>query len=45
MLVFYGLGNIFGAGIYVLVGKIAGIAGIYAPLSFIVACIVVFLPL
>jgi APA family basic amino acid/polyamine antiporter len=42
MLVFYGLGNIFGAGIYVLVGKIAGIAGIYAPLSFIVACIVVF---
>ena len=42
MLVFYGLGNIFGAGIYVLIGEIAGIAGVYAPLSFIVACVVVF---
>ena len=42
MLVFYGLGNIFGAGIYVLIGEIAGIAGIYIPLSFLLACIVVF---
>jgi len=42
MLIFYGLGNIFGAGIYVLIGEIAGIAGIYLPLSFLVACIVVF---
>lgn len=42
MLVFYGLGNIFGAGIYVLIGEIAGIAGIYIPLSFLIACIVVF---
>lgn len=42
MLVFYGLGNIFGAGIYVLIGEIAGIAGIYLPLSFLLACIVVF---
>ncbi|WP_428025323.1 APC family permease [Arcobacter sp.] len=41
LLVFYGLGNIFGAGIYVLVGKIAGISGIYIPFSFLVACIVV----
>jgi len=40
-LIFYGLGNILGAGIYVLVGKIAGISGIFAPISFIVACIVV----
>jgi len=42
MLIFYGLGNIFGAGIYVLIGKIAGIAGVYVPLSFLVACVVVF---
>ncbi len=42
MLVFYGLGNIFGAGIYVLIGEIAGISGIYLPLSFLLACIVVF---
>lgn len=41
MLVFYGLGNIFGAGIYVLIGKMAGIAGVYIPLSFLLACIVV----
>lgn len=41
LLIFYGLGNILGAGIYVLVGKIAGISGIYTPISFIVACIVV----
>ncbi|QOP41495.1 APC family permease [Sulfurimonas marina] len=42
LLVFYGLGNILGAGIYVLVGKVASISGYYAPLSFIIACIVVF---
>ncbi len=42
MLVFYGLGNIFGAGIYVLVGKMADIAGMYVPFSFLVACVVVF---
>ncbi len=42
MLVFYGLGNIFGAGIYVLIGEIAGISGIYMPLSFLIACIVIF---
>lgn len=42
MLVFYGLGNIFGAGIYVLIGEIAGIAGNHLPLSFLIACIVVF---
>jgi APA family basic amino acid/polyamine antiporter len=42
LLVFYGLGNIFGAGIYVLIGKMAGIAGMYVPLSFVVACFVVF---
>ncbi len=41
MLVFYGLGNIFGAGIYVLIGEMAGLAGIYIPFSFLLACIVV----
>ncbi|MCO4845467.1 MAG: amino acid permease [Sulfurovum sp.] len=41
MLVFYGLGNIFGAGIYVLIGEVAGIAGVYIPLSFLLACVVV----
>jgi len=33
----YGLGTILGAGIYVLVGKVAGLAGLYAPISFILA--------
>lgn len=37
LITFYGLGNILGAGIYVLIGKIAGEAGMYAPLSFLVA--------
>ncbi len=41
MLIFFGLGNIFGAGIYVLIGKMAGIAGVYIPISFLVASIVV----
>lgn len=41
LLIFYGLGNILGAGIYVLVGKISGIAGVFTPFSFIIACIVV----
>jgi len=42
MLIFYGLGNILGAGIYVLIGEVAGVSGIYMPLSFIIACVVVF---
>lgn len=37
LLVFYGLGVILGAGIYVLVGKVAGAAGIFSPLSFMIA--------
>jgi len=36
-LVFYGLGTIIGAGIYVLVGEVAGKAGMAAPLSFLTA--------
>ncbi|NIP73657.1 MAG: APC family permease [Gammaproteobacteria bacterium] len=37
MLTFYGLGNILGAGIYVLVGKVAGAAGMCTPLAFLIA--------
>ncbi len=33
----YGLGNILGAGIYVLIGEIAGIAGSLAPFAFLLA--------
>ena len=33
----FGLGNILGAGIYVLIGRVAAESGYYAPLSFIVA--------
>ena len=40
MLTLYGLGTIIGAGIYVLIGEIAGQAGMYAPLAFLVAAIV-----
>lgn len=40
LLVMFGLGNILGAGIYVLVGKVAGEAGYFAPLSFLVAAVV-----
>jgi APA family basic amino acid/polyamine antiporter len=41
LLIFYGLGNTLGAGIYVLVGKVAGIAGLFAPIAFIVSSLVV----
>ena len=40
MVTFFGLGNILGAGIYVLVGKVAGEAGYFAPLAFLVASII-----
>jgi len=36
----YGLGNILGAGIYVLVGKVAGIAGENTVLAFMVAMVI-----
>ncbi len=40
LVTFYGLGNILGAGIYVLTGKVAGEAGYLAPLSFLVASVI-----
>ncbi|MCG8491302.1 MAG: amino acid permease [Sneathiellales bacterium] len=41
LLVLYGLGVTIGAGIYVLVGEAAAEAGMYAPISFLLASIVV----
>jgi amino acid transporter len=38
-LVLYGLGTMVGAGIYALVGAVAGAAGTLAPLSFLVAAL------
>jgi amino acid transporter len=40
LVVLYGLGNILGAGIYVLVGKVAGFAGTSTTLAFIIAMII-----
>lgn len=40
LLTFYGLGTILGAGIYVLVGKIAAVSGLLAPLAFLIAALV-----
>ena len=40
LLLFYGVGNILGAGIYVLVGKVAAQAGYFVPLSFMLAALV-----
>ncbi|MES0371299.1 MAG: APC family permease [Mariprofundaceae bacterium] len=40
LLTLYGLGTIIGAGIFVLIGKVAGEAGIYAPISFLVASVI-----
>ncbi len=37
LLILYGLGTTVGAGIYVLIGQVAGRAGLLAPLSFLVA--------
>ncbi len=40
LLCFYGLGTTIGAGIYVLVGKVAGLAGTAAPVAFLVSAAV-----
>ncbi len=39
LLTLYGLGTTVGAGIYVLVGKVAGRAGAFAPVSFLLAAV------
>ena len=39
MLTLYGLGNILGAGIYVLIGKVVATAGVFAPWSFLLASV------
>ena len=41
MIVFYGVGTMLGAGIYVLISKVAGTAGMYAPLAFLVSGFIV----
>jgi amino acid transporter len=40
LLVLYGTGITIGAGIYVLIGAVAGHAGLYAPWSFVLAALV-----
>lgn len=40
LITFFGLGDIIGAGIYVLIGKVAGYAGMYAPVSFFMAAVI-----
>lgn len=39
LLTFYGLGTILGAGIYVLIGEVAGNAGMAAPFAFLIAAL------
>lgn len=40
LLVFYGTGTILGLGIYVLLGEVAGAAGMLAPLAFVLAAVI-----
>lgn len=40
LVMFFGLGNILGAGIYVLIGKVAGEAGMFTPVGFLVAAFI-----
>lgn len=40
LLTLYGVGVTVGAGIYVLVGKVSGAAGIFGPVAFLVAAVV-----
>lgn len=39
LVTFYGIGTILGAGIYVLVGKVAGYAGMFTPIAFLVSAL------
>lgn len=41
MMVFYGLGNILGAGIYVLIGEVSAVSGAYVPFAFLLSAIIV----
>jgi amino acid transporter len=41
LITLYGLGTTIGAGIYVLVGATAARAGLYAPLAFLIAAVVI----
>ena len=40
LLTFYGLGTIVGAGIYVLIGEVAGVSGSLLPVAFVIAGVV-----
>jgi len=40
MLVLYGLGTTIGAGIYALIGEVAGVAGMASPFSFLIAAVI-----
>lgn len=41
LVTFYGIGTILGAGIYVLVGKVAGAAGMHTPVAFVLASLLI----
>ncbi|UCE89061.1 MAG: amino acid permease [Pseudomonadota bacterium] len=41
LVTFYGIGTILGAGIYVLVGKVAGAAGMHTPVAFLLASLLI----
>lgn len=41
LITLYGIGTILGAGIYVLIGKVVAASGIYAPVSFLMASLIV----
>lgn len=37
LLTFYGLGNILGAGIYILIGEVAAVSGLFTPVAFLLS--------
>lgn len=40
LLIFYGIGTILGAGIYALVGKVAGFAELFTPMAFLLSAVI-----